>query len=110
MEDGAGDGEAAKLLERFIKKVTGIKVWGDENVGTTGDRRIGGFFLADLGMDGGVELHFSVDEKALFTEKRNNLLRKSNELIASATAESREGEEGDARFVGEEGLGRRMGL
>ena len=62
MDDGAGDGETAELLEGFVKDVAGIEVGSDEDVGLTLQGTIRDFFGGDCGIDGGVELHFAVDK------------------------------------------------
>ena len=61
MKNGTGGSEAGEMFEGFVENVTGVEVGGDEDVGATGDTRLGELFLADVGVDGGVELHFSVD-------------------------------------------------
>lgn len=62
LEDGAGDMEAGDLLEGLVEDVAGIEVGDDEDIGVTGDGGIGELFLGDGGIDGGVELHFAVEE------------------------------------------------
>ena len=57
--DGSGAGE---LLHGFVEDVAGVEVGADEDVGAAGDGGVGGFFGADFEVDGGVELHFAVDE------------------------------------------------
>lgn len=61
LEDGAGDGETGELFEGFVKDIAGIEVGGDEDVGLAGDGGIWELFGGDGRIDGGVELHFSVD-------------------------------------------------
>lgn len=53
--------KTADLLKSFVEKVTGIEVGGDEDVGLAGDGGIWELFGGDGRIDGGVELHFSVD-------------------------------------------------
>ncbi len=72
MKDGAGDGEAAKLLEGFVEEIASIKIGGNEDVGMAGDGGIRGFFLADYRIHGGVKLHLSVDENTLLAEIGND--------------------------------------
>lgn len=104
MENRAGNGEAAELLEGFVEEVAGIQVGGDENVSVAGDGGIWGFFRANARVHGGVELHFSVDKNALFAEKGNDFLSQSNKIVATAATESRKRKEGNTRFVSEEGF------
>ncbi len=62
MEDGASDVEAGDVFKGFIEDIAGVEVGDDENVGVTGHGGIGELFLGDSWVDGGVELHFSVEE------------------------------------------------
>ena len=62
MDDGASDGEAAETFKGFVEDVARIKIGGDEDVGAAFYGGFGKFFVADFGVDSGVELHFAVDE------------------------------------------------
>ena len=62
LDNRAGTGEAAEALERFVEEVAGVEIGSDENVGLAFDGAGGEFFGGNLGVDGGVELHFAVDE------------------------------------------------
>lgn len=62
LENGAGDGKTADLFEGFVESIAGIEVRSDEDVGVTGDRRGGSFFGGNSGINGGVELHFSIND------------------------------------------------
>ena len=62
MDDRAGDGKTGKLFERFIEDVAGVEVGGDEDVGTALEDATRGLFKGDVRVDGGIELHFAVDE------------------------------------------------
>lgn len=62
MNHGASDGETAELFERFVEDVAGIEIWSDENVGVSLQGAVWGFLGCYLWVDGGVELHFAVDD------------------------------------------------
>lgn len=69
LEDGAGDGEASKLFEGFVEEVAGVEVGSNEDIGLAGDGRGGEFFGGDGGVQGGIELHFAVDEEVGFDRR-----------------------------------------
>lgn len=50
------------MLEGFIENIARVKVGDNEDVSAAGHRGFGEFFLGDGGVDGGVELHFPVEE------------------------------------------------
>lgn len=62
LKNGAGDMETSNVLEGFVEDVAGIEVGDDEDISAAGDGRVGEFLLGDGGIDGGVELHFAVEE------------------------------------------------
>ena len=62
MNDGAGDGEFAKLFEGFVEDVAGIEIRSDEDVGFPFYGALWSFLASDGGIHGSVELHFAVDE------------------------------------------------
>lgn len=74
LENGAGDSKAGELLEYFVDKVAGVEIGSDEDVGTASN--LVGFGVGnklvlvdpDAGVDGGVKLHFSGDEKVAVFE------------------------------------------
>lgn len=61
LQDGAGNGVSADLLESFVEEIAGVEIGRDEDVGLAGDGGIWELFGGDGRIDGGVELHFSVD-------------------------------------------------
>ncbi len=50
------------MFHGLVEDVAGVEVWCDKDVGVAGDWGAGDFFLANFGVDGGIELHFAVDE------------------------------------------------
>lgn len=63
LQDGAGNGVSADLLESFVEEIAGVEIGRDEDVGLAGDGGMRGFLVADSRIDGGIELHFSVNEE-----------------------------------------------
>lgn len=118
LEDGASDGEASDLLEGFVDEVAGVEVGGDEDVGAASDGGVGGFFGANAGVDGGVELELAVDED-LFSFREGGVFgfydgfdgaQLFERVIGAATTESGERKKGDARLVGHDFAIRSGGL
>ncbi len=54
--------KASDMFEGLVEDVARVEVGDDEDVGVAGYRGIREFFLSNSGVDGGVELHFSVEE------------------------------------------------
>ena len=61
-EDGAGDGGVGEILNGFVEDVAGVEVGGNQDVGMASDSGLSGFFGADARINGGVELHFAIDQ------------------------------------------------
>ena len=51
------------MLECFVEEIAGVEIGRDEDVGLAGDGGMRGFLVADSRIDGGIELHFSVNEE-----------------------------------------------
>ncbi len=54
MNDGAGDGEAAELFERFVKNIARIEIWNNKNIGLALEWAIWSLLAGDAGVNGGI--------------------------------------------------------
>lgn len=110
MEEGAGGGVAGEAFEGLVEEVAGVEIGGDEDVGVASDLGIWEFFGGDVGTEGGVELHFAVDEEVGTLESFKNGMDEVDRGVVAAAAVSRKGEEGDAGRFGEDFLSGSGGL
>lgn len=110
LEDGAGDMEAGDVLKGFVEDVAGIEVGDDEDIGVAGDGGVGEFLLGDGGIDGGVELHFAIEEDFGVLEFLTDGLHQINCVVVAAATKSRERKQGDAGWFGKELRGGGVGL
>lgn len=105
LEDGAGDSETGELLEGLIENVASVEIGGNEDISLASDGRMGGFFLANAGIDGGVELEFAIDENGRTLEGVDDEPSVSDRVVFATATESGERKQGEARRIGEDGLG-----
>lgn len=94
LENGSSDCEAGKLLESFVENIASVEVGCNEDVGSAGDWGIGGLFLTNARIDGGVELELAVDENGGIFESVDDELSVSDGIVVATAAEGGEREQG----------------